>query len=394
MDMESFQQTKNKYIAMIEMLRGIAEEFGADKEIEQLEKLAMIIRQEGAEIAESSDFETEEELERKLWELLSNDKRKINHLAGAMLLNCLEPHLITAVMNGDDMEDKLKLINPKFVNARKSLAAQLLSEKQKLNRQVVKCVMSYEANYHIMLRRMREDLMKYRGLVDVKLLENEISVIVSRQEKWCLRRMKEDMQGLEKEFIAFTKDIMQTKKKFRQDIIHIMNNNLFNIIAKKTENALDIIKYAPGMEEFEDIENALEAVQEDIFNISNSKFWIDRELMNWKNNLDVHGEEEPDATQVLIKIGQNVQQEYIRQEANSKRIYNDFLKKYIANSIEALQNETLAYIDALQNQLFEDLDNRKEEKDVCRSKLEHLVSARNQIVHALEENPAGVLITD
>lgn len=382
--MELFQQKKEEYRKDVELLQDIAMEFHAKRELERLLALeeAMDHEYTGMEQGESNL----ESLEARLEAVLAEDKRRLNKIAGNLLLNCLETHLITAVMNGEDMEDKLKLLNPKFIHARKRLENQVFSEKQKIERMVVKYVMNYEADYHIMLRKIREEIKSYNGLMEALTINSEVNQIAERQENWCLSKIAVDMQELEKEILSFSREISRTENKCRQDTIQIMNNNLFSIIAKKTESALQMIHYENGPEESKMTKETWQQLAQKLFSGIKLSFDLEKDLADWTKKLEQQKTDNDDTSELLKKLSQEVHHEVLKYEGRSKKAYNDFLKKYVRDIMNQIQEEATDYLEALQNQLFEDLDIRKAQKEVDRATLEHLVEVRNKIVRTLEEN--------
>ena len=364
---------------MLQMLLDVAKQCKAQTEQEICEQLIQNLE------AENAGDEQEPETIKWVYE------NKIDHLAARLLLNELEPRLIIAVMDGEDMAEKMKLLNPRLSSTRKRMEDQLLEERQKLERLIVKCVMHLEAGYHIMIRKIGEDLRKLEEEGIPVKLEQALEHIMVRQAYACLCERATDIEELEHEILLFSRELTQTTAKCRKDIIEIMDYPLFQVIAQKTEQGLERIDYIPAIGNLQQMQKNLE---------NSMQHAKDETWMRWEEDpfaMEVLGripqvEVEPELTQwqesgcesfepLLRTLGKKVNQIFRYSVGSAKKSYNIFLKKHMDEILQELQIEATGYLEALQSQLNDAVKTRRSQKSVDREELEHLLEMRNRIVH-------------
>lgn len=379
MEKEQWSQRIDKCKTTLQMLLDIAKQCSAQTEHEACEQLIQSLEAENPESGQ--EFEPEKQIY----------ENKINHIAAGLLLNVLEPRLIIAVMDGEDMAEKMKLLNPRLSSTRKRLEDQLLEERQKLERLIVKCVMHLEAGYHIMIRKIREDLMAFEEEGLPVKMEQALERVIARQAYACLLEREADIEEMEHEILLFSRELTQTTAKCRKDIIEIMDYPLFQMIAQKTEQALEMIDYAPTFGNLQQMQQKLE---------DSMQYAKNAAYLQWEDDsfaMDVLGalpkiDVEPELTQwqesgceslepLLRNLGKKVNQVFQRQAGAAKKSYNIFLKKHMNAVLQELQIVATGYLKALQEQLCEAMVTRRAQKSVDREELEHLLEMRNHIVH-------------
>lgn len=375
MELEAFQKKIAVEFDRIDVLQTVAKEIEAEREVRKI----LYIR----EMMEERSFallEEDSEQEEKLSKLLEEIERQLHHVAGRLILDGIEPRLITAVMNGENMHDNLKLLTPKFVNAQKRLAEQQKSRRHKLERMAVKYVMHYEANYYIMLRKLSEDVQGYTGVIDADTLQQALLSIIEREQHWCVRQMLEDITEMETAILEFATDIQQQMYKCRQEAITIMHDPFITMVAQKTESALELLDYADVPASIYALRENLHFYEQGLGMEAGLDYQIAESIRSWKNQLSPS--EEPDVGKLLRQVSQNVQHVFKQLEGRAKKTYNDLLRNYINEIMDEI--DKAIYIQTLQNRLTEEIGPRRDQTGPRREELQHLIGTRNQIARLFE----------
>ncbi|MGN0484444.1 MAG: hypothetical protein ACI4HI_12925 [Lachnospiraceae bacterium] len=360
MEKEQIQQQKHDAGKVCKMLYAIAVECQAIEEKQLCESIAKELAGQNKEQHNALQ------------------KNQLNRVAGNLLLNYLEPKLIVAVMDGEDMREKLKLLQPRINSTKTRLENQVLQERQKMERQVVKYVMNFEANYHIMIRKIRENLIHLtQAWIEGPplLMEEELQKSIAKEEQWCMDQTKKDVTELEQEIFSFARELYEIKMKCRQETIQIMDNSFFTMIAQKTERALHMIHYKPVVESIEAVKKKMENQMK---HSSLTGIAIDpimtKQLTDPKQNMQ----------ELIASFSRKVQQICTQKEGKIKKEYNEFLKKYLDQMMLQMRKEATDYLNALEKQLTEAVTGAQMRMHVDRDELEHLVDMRNQIAWTFE----------